>query len=169
MTTEDSTENMPDYYTLASVIIRKCESIGRSMYPACSEFETREMMINQIAKILQAELDRCVAGAENNHTFCPHCKPCKNAELITNSEDVMREIACVLGVGGYNTDKFDPETFKQKIMDGIDLLVSGAEERQREKIITELSCYLNKFDLNEINKNIIFDIVRSTGGKGDEE
>ncbi|MDB6118574.1 MAG: hypothetical protein JWO08_2355 [Verrucomicrobiaceae bacterium] len=43
-------------------------------------------------------------------------------QKISDLEGVLRELACSLSVGGYNADRVDPEVFRKKISDGIDLL-----------------------------------------------
>jgi hypothetical protein len=45
------------------------------------------------------------------------------------AEDLLREIACALGVGGYNADAVDVEVFRRKIHDGLDMLTRPLAER----------------------------------------
>ena len=44
----------------------------------------------------------------------------------TPAEQVLRKLACWLGVGGYNAPKVDAEVFHRKIVDGVEMLLKSA-------------------------------------------
>lgn len=41
---------------------------------------------------------------------------------LNDAHDVLRNLACILGVGGYNATHVDVKVFEKKIIDGIDML-----------------------------------------------
>ncbi len=53
------------------------------------------------------------------------------ATRVAELDDVLRSLACWLSVGGYNSDKVDPEVFEKKIRDGVDMMIRIETERAR--------------------------------------
>ena len=50
------------------------------------------------------------------------------------AEDVLRDLACFLGAGGYNAPEVDPAEFGEKIRWGIQEVCKVAEQAQRVRI-----------------------------------
>lgn len=69
---------------------------------------------------------------------------------MTDAHDVLRNIAFVLGVGGYNATDVDAEVFEKKILDGINMLVKPLTDR-----IESLGLENSKLK-QELGKKIIY-------------
>src|SRR5438132_6945779 len=57
-----------------------------------------------------------------------HSRPVGPAKVLlkelNDAHDVLRNFACILGVGGYNAPEVDAYVFSKKISDGIDMLTA---------------------------------------------
>lgn len=82
-----------------------------------------------IAPILSA----AVEAERQNHTFCPHCNPCRKAEVLNAAEDALRSLALYVSVGGYNASEFDPKQLEKKIRWGIDHIITVEREREKQR------------------------------------
>ncbi len=72
--------------------------------------------------------------ANHEHTFCPHCNPCRQAARMVELEGVLRSLASYVGNGGYNApDPINVVEFEAKIREGIDSL--ARIERSRAILI----------------------------------
>lgn len=70
---------------------------------------------------------------------------------LNEAHDVLRNIACVLGVGGYNATDVDAKVFEKKILEGIDMLVKPLNDRieqlEKEGLKTEKSLMASESSL----------------------
>lgn len=114
-------------------------------------------------------------GVKNHeHTFCPHCNPCRKLEALAAAERlnkqydfVLRGLASWLAAGGYNSDGLiEPQVADKKIRWGVQYLIDHKDAELAAKT-AECERYANVIADVVLGMNVL-DACRKHALRGED-